>query len=67
MEKREPSLVPEWLRSSGHGSGVGSSNHLLPSSKSHPGMLSLLDFVIIVSCSLLASILILIPLCGLSD
>ncbi|XP_019090709.1 PREDICTED: uncharacterized protein LOC104736888 [Camelina sativa] len=28
MDKREPSLVPEWLRSSGHGSGVGSSNHL---------------------------------------
>ncbi|ANM67596.1 mediator of RNA polymerase II transcription subunit-like protein [Arabidopsis thaliana] len=28
MEKREPSLVPEWLRSSGHGSGVGSSNSL---------------------------------------
>lgn len=40
MEKRgEPSLVPEWLRSSGHGSGVGSSNQLLSSSNSHSGML----------------------------
>ncbi|KAL1204459.1 hypothetical protein V5N11_004045 [Cardamine amara subsp. amara] len=28
MEKREPSLIPEWLRSSGHGSGFGSSNQL---------------------------------------
>ncbi|KAG7552415.1 hypothetical protein ISN45_Aa06g030160 [Arabidopsis thaliana x Arabidopsis arenosa] len=43
MEKRgEPSLVPEWLRSSGHGSGVGSSNQLLSSSNSHSDSSSLL-------------------------
>ncbi|XP_010436602.1 PREDICTED: uncharacterized protein LOC104720389 [Camelina sativa] len=41
MDKREPSLVPEWLRSSGHGSGVGSSNHL-QSSNSQPDSSSLL-------------------------
>ncbi|KAL0845348.1 hypothetical protein Bca101_018594 [Brassica carinata] len=32
MEKREPSLVPEWLRSKGNGSGVGSKNHIQSSS-----------------------------------
>ncbi|KAJ0233249.1 hypothetical protein HA466_0284590 [Hirschfeldia incana] len=32
MDKREPSLVPEWLRSTGNGSGVGSKNHILSSS-----------------------------------
>ncbi|CAN7116413.1 uncharacterized protein LOC117133009 isoform X2 [Brassica rapa] len=32
MEKREPSLVPEWLRSAGNGSSVGSKNHILSSS-----------------------------------
>uniref|UniRef100_M4C8X2 Uncharacterized protein n=1 Tax=Brassica campestris TaxID=3711 RepID=M4C8X2_BRACM len=32
MEKREPSFVPEWLRSSGNGSGVGSKNHIQSSS-----------------------------------
>ncbi|CDY66966.1 BnaC03g72810D [Brassica napus] len=32
MEKREPSLVPEWLRSTGNGSSVGSKNHILSSS-----------------------------------
>ncbi|EOA20277.1 hypothetical protein CARUB_v10000585mg [Capsella rubella] len=42
MEKREPSLVPEWLRSSGHGSGIGSSNHNLQSSNSHSDSSSLL-------------------------
>ncbi|KAG2295567.1 hypothetical protein Bca52824_042236 [Brassica carinata] len=32
MEKREPSLVPEWLRSSGNGSGVGNKSHIQSSS-----------------------------------
>ncbi|KAF8106029.1 hypothetical protein N665_0148s0017 [Sinapis alba] len=32
MEKREPSLVPEWLRTTGNGSSVGSKNHILSSS-----------------------------------
>lgn len=38
MEKREPSLVPEWLRSKGNGSGVGSKNHI-QSSSARSGML----------------------------
>ncbi|KAJ4917270.1 Uncharacterized protein Rs2_02820 [Raphanus sativus] len=41
MDKGEPSLVPEWLRSSGHASGGGSSNHLLISSSSHSDSASL--------------------------
>ncbi|ESQ33302.1 hypothetical protein EUTSA_v10003900mg [Eutrema salsugineum] len=41
MDKGEPSLVPEWLRSSGHASGGGSSNHLLVSSSSHSDSASL--------------------------
>ncbi|XP_024010175.1 uncharacterized protein LOC112085234 isoform X2 [Eutrema salsugineum] len=40
MEKREPSLVPEWLRSTGHGSGVGSKNHILSSSSRSDSSLS---------------------------
>ncbi|VVB08345.1 unnamed protein product [Arabis nemorensis] len=37
MEKREPSLVPEWLRSSGHGSNqlLSSSSHSVSSSLSN--------------------------------
>ncbi|CAN8303332.1 unnamed protein product [Cochlearia groenlandica] len=34
MDKGEPSLAPEWLRSSGHVSGLGSSSHFLVSSSS---------------------------------
>uniref|UniRef100_A0A1J3EWZ8 Mediator of RNA polymerase II transcription subunit 1 n=1 Tax=Noccaea caerulescens TaxID=107243 RepID=A0A1J3EWZ8_NOCCA len=41
MDKGEPSLVPEWLRISGHASGGGSSNHLLVSSSSHSDSASL--------------------------
>ncbi|KAG2304425.1 hypothetical protein Bca4012_063464 [Brassica carinata] len=41
MDKGEPSLVPEWLRSSGHASGGGSSNHLRISSSSHSDSASL--------------------------
>ncbi|KAL1223743.1 hypothetical protein V5N11_029790 [Cardamine amara subsp. amara] len=41
MDKGEPSLAPEWLRSSGHASGGGSSNHLLVSSSSHSDSASL--------------------------
>ncbi|VVB11629.1 unnamed protein product [Arabis nemorensis] len=41
MDKGEPSLVPEWLRNSGHASGGGSSNHLLVSSSSHSDSASL--------------------------
>ncbi|CAH8384104.1 unnamed protein product [Eruca vesicaria subsp. sativa] len=41
MDKGEPSLVPEWLRSSGHASGGGSSNHLFISSFPHSDSASL--------------------------
>ncbi|KAG7599391.1 hypothetical protein ISN44_As06g035730 [Arabidopsis suecica] len=41
MDKGEHSLAPEWLRSSGHASGGGSSNHLLVSSSSHSDSASL--------------------------
>ncbi|XP_010500088.1 PREDICTED: uncharacterized protein LOC104777512 isoform X2 [Camelina sativa] len=41
MDKGEQSLAPEWLRSSGHASGGGSSNHLLVSSSSHSDSASL--------------------------
>lgn len=55
MDKGEPSLVPEWLRSSGHASGGGSSNHLLISSSSHSGgalVMGLLSIRIVVSTSI---------------
>lgn len=48
MDKGEPSLVPEWLRSSGHASGGGSSNHLLISSSSHSGILESYSILLIV-------------------
>ncbi|CAH2070547.1 unnamed protein product [Thlaspi arvense] len=40
MEKREPSLVPEWLRSTGNGSGVGSKNQILSSASRSDSSLS---------------------------
>ena len=45
MEKREPSLVPEWLRSAGNGSSVGSKNHIL-SSSARSGMLHPILFLL---------------------
>ncbi|GAB4861392.1 hypothetical protein Ancab_036575 [Ancistrocladus abbreviatus] len=39
MERSEPSLAPEWLRSTGSGTGGGSSNHLLASSHSDRSLL----------------------------
>ncbi|GAB2271976.1 hypothetical protein Dimus_006806 [Dionaea muscipula] len=41
MEKGEPSLVPEWLRSTGSGPGGGNSNHHLASSHSDGPVLAL--------------------------
>lgn len=37
MERSEPTLVPEWLRSTGSVTGGGNSNHHFPLSSSHSG------------------------------
>ncbi|XVE94019.1 hypothetical protein REPUB_Repub01dG0244200 [Reevesia pubescens] len=42
MERSEPSLIPEWLKSSGSSSGSGNSNHQFSSSSSHSDNLSAL-------------------------
>lgn len=47
MDRSEPTLVPEWLKSSGSVSVGGSTNNQFPSSSSsslHPGNLYLLTF-----------------------
>lgn len=41
MERSEPTLVPEWLRSTGSVTGGGNSNHHFPSSSSHSDVPSL--------------------------
>ena len=40
MERSEPTLVPEWLRSTGSFTGGGNSNHLSPLSSSPTGTAS---------------------------
>lgn len=37
MERSEPSLVPEWLKSGGSVTGSGNSNHQFTSSSLHSG------------------------------
>jgi len=42
MERSEPTLVPEWLRSAGSVAGAGSSTQHFPSSSNHTGNLDVL-------------------------
>ena len=44
MERSEPTLVPEWLRSTGSVAGGGNPNHHFPSSSSHSGSAFFLSF-----------------------
>ena len=37
MERSEPSLVPEWLKSGGSVTGGGTTAHQFPLSSLHPG------------------------------
>jgi len=54
MERSEPTLVPEWLRSTGSVAGSGSSLQHFPSSSTHNGNLDILSelcaFVILLFC-----------------
>lgn len=46
MERSEPALVPEWLRSAGSVAGAGNSAQHLASSSTHTGILNILsDFL----------------------
>lgn len=44
MDRSEPALVPEWLKSSGSVTGGGSTNHQFSSSSLHSGNFHLLTF-----------------------
>lgn len=45
MERSEPTLVPEWLRSTGSVTGGGNSAHHFASSSSHSGIFRFLSFM----------------------
>lgn len=53
MERSEPTLVPEWLRSTGSVTGGGNSNHHFPSSSSHSGTAFFLFLFLFFHCCML--------------